>query len=410
MIRRMTAVLLGAALLPAGEARAQDVVLRNANVIDVVTGQVTRNATIRVRGGRITAVETGAAAAQNVSGAVDLGGKYVVPGLMDAHVHIGSVDQARRALHSGVTTARSMGASNYADVGLRELAKSGHVDAPELLAAGYHVRPNVATEFFFQHPELARYMNDAMRGPEAVRAMVRAQLTHGVDFIKTNATERAGLPETDPRKQLYSEEEVRAMVEEASTRGIGVAAHAHGDAGARAAVLAGVRSIEHGTYLSQETLRLMAQRGTYLVPTVAIVADLTMPGGDYDNAGLQVRGRHMLPRVREMVASARAAGVKVVAATDTGYGPESTTRIAHELIEFVSIGMTPLEALQSATTVAAELFGAADRTGRVATGFEADMIVLERNPLEDISAVQDVLMVVSDGRIAVRRGDWPERT
>ncbi|MCI0434217.1 MAG: amidohydrolase family protein, partial [Gemmatimonadetes bacterium] len=239
---------------------------------------------------------------------------------------------------------------------------------------------------------------------------VRAQLTHNLNFIKTNATERAGLPETDPRKQLYEEAELRAIVEEAAAKGLGVAAHAHGDAGARAAVVAGVRSIEHGTYLSPETLRLMAQRGTYLVPTIAIVTDLTAPGGDYDDAALQVRGRHMLPRLREMVRGARAAGVKIVAATDTGYGPESTTRLSHELEELVAAGMTPLDALQSATTRAAELFGIANRTGRIAPGFEADLIVLERNPLDDIVAVQDVLMVITNGRIAVRRGDWPSPT
>ncbi len=409
MTRALTIV---AAFLIAGStsapSAAQDLVLRNANLIDVTTGAITRGATIRVAAGKIASIDAAGAAA--TPGAIDLHGRFVMPGLMDAHVHITSIDQARRALHSGVTTARSMGVSNYVDVGLRELARAGHTDAPELLAAGYHVRPSPAPEFFFQHPELGRYMAEGIRGPDAVRAMVRAQLTHDLNFIKTNATERAGLPETDPRKQLYDEAELRVIIEEAAAKGLGVAAHAHGDEGARAAAVAGVRSIEHGTYLSTETLRIMAQRGTYLVPTVAIVTDLATPAGDYDDAGLQVRGRHMLPRLREMVRGARAAGVKIVAATDTGYGPTSTTRVGHELEEFVAAGMTPLEALQSATTRAAELFGIAERTGRIAPGFEADLIVLERNPLENIMAAQDVLMVINNGRVAVRRGDWPDRT
>jgi imidazolonepropionase-like amidohydrolase len=237
--------------------------------------------------------------------------------------------------------------------------------------------------------------------------MTRAVVSRGVDFVKTNATERAGLPNTDPRKQFYSEAELRAIVEEAAAGGVGVAAHAHGDAGGRAAVLAGVRSIEHGTYLSPETLRLMVERGTYLVPTIAIVRDLTIPGGDYDNAVLNIRGRHMLPRVREMARNAHELGVKIVAGTDTGYGPDGTTRLAHELIELVGIGMTPLEALQAATTTAAELLGVEDHTGRIAVGMDADLIVLERNPLEDIGIVQDVLMVVNDGKVIVQRGDWP---
>jgi imidazolonepropionase-like amidohydrolase len=150
----------------------------------------------------------------------------------------------------------------------------------------------------------------------------------------------------------------------------------------------------------------MAERGTFLVPTIAIVRDLTIPGGDYDNATLNIRGRHMLPRVREMATKAHEMGVKIVAATDTGYGSESTTTLAHELIELVDIGMSPLEALRAATTTAAELFGLTD-VGALAEGMQADFIVLERNPLDNIEVVQDVLMVVSDGKIIVQRGDWP---
>ena len=169
-----------------------------------------------------------------------------------------------------------------------------------------------------------------------------------------------------------------------------------------------MRSIEHGTYIGPETLARMVDSGTFLVPTIAIVRDLTIPGGDYDNAVLNIRGRHMLPRVREMARRAHEMGVRIVAATDTGYGPESTTTLAHELLEFVGIGMTPLEAMRAATTTAAELFGLAGRVGTITPGLEADLIVLERDPLEDIGVLQDVLMVVNDGKVVVQRGDWPE--
>jgi imidazolonepropionase-like amidohydrolase len=337
---------------------------------------------------------------------VDLGGRYLAPGLIDAHVHVESVDQVRRALGTGVTTMRSMGSSHYADVGLRELHRNGHLEGPEVLAAGYHVRPPAAEAFFLDHPEMGSWFGREIRGDEAVRAMTRALLSRGVDFVKTNATERAGLPDTDPRLPFYSEAELRAIVEEAAAEGVGVAAHAHGDTGGRAAVLAGVRSIEHGTYLSEETLALMRDRGTWLVPTIAIVRDLTIPGGDYDNAVLNIRGRHMLPRVLETAAAAHRMGVRIAAATDTGYGPGSTTTLAHELLELERVGMSPLEALRAATSDAAELLGVADRTGRVAAGLEADLVVFERNPLEDIGVVQDVLLVVSDGVVAVHRGDW----
>lgn len=396
-------VFLAAAVAPVA---AQDLMLTNANVVNVTDGSIQEGVSVRVRDGRIAEVGADLTAPAGVS-QIDLMGRYLAPGLMDGHVHVGSAADAQRALRAGVTTMRSMGATHYADIGMRDLQAAGYLEAPQYLAAGYHVRPPAAQEFFQDHPELGYLMAGEVRGVEAVRAMTRAMVERGVDFVKTNATERAGLPNTDPRKQFYSQEELRAIVDEAAAGGIGVAAHAHGDAGGRDAVLAGVRSIEHGTYLSPVTLGLMRDRGTYLVPTIAIVRDLTLAGGDYDNATLNIRGRHMLPRVQEMARTAHELGVKIVAATDTGYGPESTTTLAHELLEFVDIGMTPLEALQAATITPAELFGLSDRTGRIEPGLEADLIVLERNPLDDIGVVQDVLMVVHDGQIIVQRGDWP---
>lgn len=394
-----------------GWTSAQDLVLTGAHVVDVVTGEVHRDRTVVIREGRIEAVQpSGEAEVPDVSADVeriDLAGRYLAPGLMDAHVHFTSEEAARRALHSGVTTARSMGASRYDDVALGALIRAGHAEGPELLAAGYHVRPGIPFGFFLDHPELGALRGDPITAPGVVRTVVRANLERDVGWIKIPSTERAGLPDTDPRRQVYDEDQMRAGVEEAALRNVPVAAHAHGDEGARAAILAGVRSIEHGTYMSAETLRIMADRGTYLVPTIAIVTDLTQPGGDYDSATLRIRGRHMLPRLREMTRRAHELGIPIVASTDTGYGPESVVRVAHELMEFVEhVRMTPLQALQTATVVAAEMFGIEDRTGRIAPGLEADLIVLEKSPLDDIGTVQDVLMVISDGRVAVRRGDW----
>ncbi|NNF14750.1 MAG: amidohydrolase family protein [Gemmatimonadetes bacterium] len=388
---------------------AQDVVLTNANVVDVANGTVIRDATVTITDGIIQSVDDGEATSSGAT-VIDLGGRYLAPGLMDAHVHIGSAADARRALLTGVTTMRSMGADHYADVGMRQLQRDGHAETPEYLAAGYHVRPQMAEGFFQDHPDLGALDDGNVNNAGAVRSVVRALLSRGVDFIKTNATERAGLPDTDPRKQLFGEAEIAVMVEEAERAGtLGVAAHAHGDEGGRAAVAAGVRSIEHGTYLSEETLAMMADRGTFLVPTIAIVRDLTIPGGDYDNAVLNIRGRHMLPRVQQMAANAHRLGVKIVAATDTGYGPNSTTTLAHELLELVTVGLTPVEAMRAATINAAELFGVEDRVGRVEEGLEADLIVLEFDPLQRIGTVQDVLMVISDGEVIVQRGDWASR-
>ncbi len=399
--------LLVALAVPAVRAQAMDrLAFVGATVIDPVRDEPIRNATVLVVDGKIQSVTRGPANIPSETRVIDLNGRYLVPGLIDAHVHIASVETARRALHSGVTTARSMGVSHFADVGLRELSARGVIEAPEIVAAGYHVRPEPTEALFIDAPELGDLLSAGMRDEAAIKRMARVLIGRGVNFIKVVATERAGLPETDPRKPIYEEAELRALVDEAETAGVPVAAHAHGDEGGRAAVLAGVRSIEHGTYLSPETLRLMVERGTYLVPTIAVVVDVSTPGGDYDNAVLQVRGRHMLPRVREAAATAHRLGVRLAAATDTGYGPGSVVRLSHELIELVGVGLSPLEAIRSATTVAAELLGVDDHTGRVAAGFDADLLVLERNPLDDIGAYQDVLMVVNDGRVVVDRVEW----
>lgn len=400
------ALALGGAA-PGASVVAQDLVLENGNVVDVVAGEVISDATIEVLDGRIAGIVRDGDGPDAGIERIDLGGRYVVPGLMDAHVHIADEEQAVRALRSGVTTARSAGVSHYADVGLGALIADGWARGPEILAAGYHVRPAMSDDFFLDNPDLGRLRGTPVEGLDGIRSVVRANLERGVSFIKTVATERAGLPGTDPRVQVYEVEQLAAAVEAAQAAAVPVMTHAHGEEGVRAAVDAGVRSIEHGTYMTPATIRLMAERNIFYVPTVAIVTDLARPGGDYDDAALQIRGRHMLTRVRETARQAHEVGVSIVASTDSGYGPESTTRLSHELLEFVEhVGMSPVEALRSATTVAAELFGIGHRTGRIAEGYEADLVVVERNPLEEIATLEDVLLVVSDGRVEVRRGDW----
>ncbi|MFQ5690383.1 MAG: amidohydrolase family protein [Gemmatimonadota bacterium] len=381
-------------------------VLTHARIVDPAGAGTIREGSVVVKDGKIASLEPADAATPEHGVMIDLGGRYLLAGLIDAHVHIRSLGAARRALASGVTTARSAGVSHFVDVGLRELARAGRIEAPELLATGYHIRPRPSEDLFLDHPELGDLIGTDVHGAETIRRLVNVMLAHGVDFVKVNATARAGLPETDPREPYYDEEELRVLVRTAEAAGVPVMAHAHGDKGARAAVLAGVRSIEHGTYLSDETLDLMVQRGTYLAPTIAVVTDLTIPGGDYDNAFLQIRGRHMLPRVRDTAGRAYRKGVKIVAATDTGYGPESTVRLGHELAELVGVGLSPAEVLRAAGSVAAELLGVGDHTGRIEPGLDADLIVVDRNPLEDIRAVQDVLLVVNDGKVVVNRLDW----
>jgi imidazolonepropionase-like amidohydrolase len=377
--------------------------LVNANVVNVRDGRVMPGATVVLRNGRIDSINTSAAPAGIK--ALDLKGRYLLPGLIDAHTHAADFPSFRRALESGVTTVRSAGVSNFADVGFHQLVKNGAMAGPDVVTAGYHVRPQMAPEAFLGDPSYV----DLMAGVttiERLRRAVQLNLSHGADWIKILATERAGTADTDPRKQVYTEEEIRAVVQEAATKNVPVEAHAHGDEGAMAAVKAGVRSIEHGTYLSDATLAAMKTRGTYLDPTYTTVIDLAEAGGDYDVPALRIRGEYMLPRLRDVIGRAHRMGVKIVAGTDTGYGPGSLTRVSQEVTHFVEMGFTPLEALQSATTVSAEMLRLEKSVGSVEVGYEADLIAVEQNPLERIATLQDPLLVISNGRIGLDRLDF----
>jgi imidazolonepropionase-like amidohydrolase len=373
--------------------------LLNANVLDVRTGRIARDSTVVTRDGKIVSID--AAAAPAGAETIDLEGRYVLPGLFDAHTHLDSLDRARRALQSGVTTARSASVGSFRDVVLGEMSSAGHIAGPDYLGAGIFVTPYIE-EGVLASPALMR-LPVPLQSEEDLRALVRINLENGARVIKTRGTERAGRPDTDPREQVYTEAQLHAVVDEAAKLGVFVLCHAHGDEGARAAVKAGVRSIEHGTYLSDETLRLMKERGTYFVPTYTTMIDLLEPGGDYDDPVVKFRGLHMLPRIEDTFRRARAMGIPIVTGADSSYGPESVSRVSTEIVNYVKLGMSPLEAIQSGTIRAAELFGLEKETGALEPGLEADLIVIEKNPLEDIRVIQDIILVISNGRVGLKR-------
>ena len=375
------------------------IALVNAHVVDVRAGRVVTNVTVVVRDGKIASIASAVPAGIQ---ALDVKGRYLVPGFLDAHAHVGSLAAARAAMESGVTTIRSAGTSGYADVGLRELVRKGGLPGPDVVAAGYYVAPELAEAFFLDHPAATNLMG-GVRTTDEIRQVVRANLSRGADTIKVVVSGSAGNANSDPRAQLYSEAQIRAAVEEAASQGAVVLVHSHGDGSSAAAVRAGVRSIDHGTYLSDATIALMKDRGTFFVPTYGIVQDLADAGGQYDATAGRIRSQHMLPQLRAVIRKAHEAGVKVVTGTDSRYEPNSVFGILFEMAAFVEIGLSPLDALRSATIVAAELLQVEQSTGAIEPGLEADLVVVEGNPLEDIHVLGDALLVMSNGYVVLNR-------
>jgi imidazolonepropionase-like amidohydrolase len=372
--------------------------LINARLFNGVDNEIFEGVTVFVVDGKI----------ERVSGAdepispdlivIDLEHNFLLPGLIDVHTHINSLEQAARALASGVTTVRTASVPAYQDVAMRELVRSGQLAGPDVVAAGVYVTPDLG-ETVLADPRLSA-IDGRVDTDDELRLVVDVNADRGVDVIKTRGTERAGLPDTDPRKQVYSQRQLRVIVDAAARHGLPVMVHAHGDEGARAAVFAGARSIEHGTYLTTATLKLMKERGTWFVPTYVTMDEMNEE--QYDHV-LRLRGRHMVPQLESAIREAEMLGVRIATGADNYYDNDSINRISIEVEELVRMGLSTFEALQAATVNSAELLQLQDTTGRIAAGYEADMILVPANPLTHVEALQDVLMVISNGRVALKR-------
>jgi imidazolonepropionase-like amidohydrolase len=374
--------------------------LKNINLINGIENKIYPNSIVFVKAGKIAKVGKDG---DDLSGyeVIDCLGNYLMPGMIDAHSHLDNLASAKRALETGVTTVRTAGVAAFQDVSLMELSKSGKIAGPDVIPAGIYVSPNLE-ETILADPRLGVLIN-GVKTDEELKLLVNVNIDRGAKVIKTRGTERAGRPDTDPREQVYSEQQIRVIVQEAGKRGVSVMIHAHGDEGSRAAVLAGAKSIEHGTFLSDETLILMKERGTYLVPTFITLEDLTQPGGDYDGPTLELRGKFMMPQAEKVFKKAHSLGIKIVTGADNSYTATTTSRISLECAHYVRMGMSNFEAIQSATTLAAELLGVDKSTGRIEKGFDADLLLLPGNPLQEIRYLQDALLVMSNGQLALKR-------
>jgi len=379
------------------------VALTNANVVDVRNGEIQRNVTVILKDGKILSVDTAQPPAD--ADIVDLQGRYITPGFFEGHFHGGNVGSAQRALVSGVTTAKGASVGGYTDVAVRDMVNAGLLAGPDILAAGVYVTPELGnTNAILADPRLYKYANKSLHGEAALRDVVSINADRGVDWIKTRSSglsSRTGGP--DALAQVYNDAELAAIVDQASGFNIPVSCHAHGIEVVIAAIEAGCASVEHASYINEEGLRLMKEKGTLWIPTYISVTGFQLPHDDYNTPIARQRWPHLVENLGRMIRKGHEMGVTILTAVDSGYGPESVYRVAGEINAFIEFGMTPLEALQAATIRSAEAYGLGGTTGAIEAGLEADLLVFDRNPLLQPSALHNPLMVMSNGRIGLNR-------
>ncbi len=382
------------------------VALVNTHVVNVVDGTVLEDAVVVVRNGLIESVGTDPP--PDGAHMLDLGGRHLMPGLFDGHWHGRTLDGLYRALESGVTTMKSAAVGSFLDVRMNDMVEKGHLAGPEIFAAGVYVLPNLG-QSALADPRLYKYLHNEVKGVEAVREVVQVDVDRGARWIKTRSGGTTSGPDgPDPKMLVYSVEELTAIVEEADALGVKVACHAHGREVVRNAIVAGCATIEHGSYVDDEGLRLMLEMGTAWVPTYTSVVGFLLPHDDYNSSASYQRGSHLLHYLQKGFRRALELGVTILTATDTQYGPNTNVRIYREMTHFVEMGMTPLQALPSATIRSAEVYGIRDRTGAIEVGLEADLVSVDGNPVEDIYATHEPMFVMSNGRIVFHRTVDPD--
>ena len=404
MKTRLEVVLLTLVLvsMPAFAQGSRPLILEHVNVINPADDAPLLDQTIVLHDGKIQSISS---VPVTIPGErMDLRGAWVLPGLIDAHVHVMNIAAARRMLSCGITTGRSMFTFNYADVGLRALHDRGDADIPDFLASGYPVladpvrfKPDI-TAIFLDHPVLDDLRSPGRIGPDGARRIVRANADRHVDWIKVFANERAGILETDPNTRNLNDEELRAAVEEATRLGLPVAAHAYSDEGVAAAVNAGVRTIEHGSLITEPTLELMRERGTYFVPTLYGFSVALTPDSPPEERALRPRIEMLLKGSLQAIAMARRLGVPVVAGTDTGYEEKEPT-VIDEIMQLASAGLSNLEAIRSATSLSAECLKISSAKGALKPGWDADLVAYKENPLKDLAVLRQPNLVINGGKI-----------
>jgi imidazolonepropionase-like amidohydrolase len=416
---------IGVMAQESGKPATSRTLVRAGHVLDVKTGRLADNQTIVVVGDKIESIEPSASATARADDkVVDLGSMTVMPGLIDVHTHltmtpdfdpyrevtstsakeaINGVVNARTTLMAGFTSVRNVGASGFVDVDLRDAINSGQVPGPHMQVSGPllgitggHCDDNLL-------PIRYHTVGDGVAdGIAQVQHKVRENIKYGADLIKICATGGVLSKGDDPQASQYTLEEMQAIVADAHRLGRRVAAHAHGAQGILWASEAGVDSIEHGSYIDDAAIAEMKKRGTYLVPTLYLEDWMVQSGhlpAFYDQKMLNVSAV-----AKQNIKRAMQAGVKIALGTDAAVYPHGLN--AHELDVYVNqLGMSPLTALQTATVNAADLMGWTAKIGTLEPGKWADIIGVEKNPLDDVRVLQDVRFVMKGGVVYKQDGN-----
>ncbi|PAX08105.1 metal-dependent hydrolase family protein [Sphingomonas lenta] len=380
--------------------------------------------TIVVRDGRIAEVRDGFVAPPAGAELVNLSDRYVMPGLIDMHVHFYStgyplqarlnatttdmedelltaVANARRTLEAGVTTVRDLGGEPRGVRALRDAIARGEVAGPTVVNAGRMISVTAGhgdanglkREYAHIEREDSPHLCD---GPDDCRRATREQIFTGAEVIKFAASGGVGSNIAGGLEAQMTPEEMKAIVDTAHAFGRKVAAHAHGKSGVDGALRAGVDTIEHGSYLDNETIALFRKTGAYLVPTMHAFESVIRQGRAGERpAASAAKAEQVATVVKESHRRAFAGGVKVAMGTDSGVGPHGTNGL--EFLYMTQVGMEPMRALRSATVDAAEALGRADRIGRILPGMDADIIAVSGDPVADVNRMQNVDFVMRRG-------------
>lgn len=411
-------------LLPAGPLLANETWLRCGALVDVDAGRTLGAHTVVVNDGQVQAVRSGSPQAPEGTEVVDLTALTCLPGLMDMHTHITSqsspdsyisrftaneADVALRGAHyakvtleAGFTTIRDLGDSFNASIALRDAIDQGIVPGPRIVTAakslattGGHADPTNGHRRDLMGDPGPR--EGVVNGLEDARKAVRQRYKDGADLIKITATGGVLSVARSGQNPQFTEAEVAEIVRIAADYDMHVAAHAHGTEGMQRAIRGGVHSIEHGTYMDEETIELMIEHGTWYVPTVSagrFVARMAgVPG--YFPPVVAAKAAEIGPLIQETFGRAHTAGVRIAFGTDCGVCPHGENALEFQYM--VEAGMTPADAVRSATLRAAELLGREDDLGRVRPGYLADLIAVDGDPLADVTALMEVRFVMRDG-------------